>query len=393
MQNVPYWLAVQAGHTPVAFGMPGGGKTAMIEQYCSLVGRLMHLIVTSTASPTDYAIPFLDNTIREREDGIKSFIMAVPEWARRIAEGGKWLIFMDEFTSAASQAVHAANLHLLQERRVGNLQLPDTVQFALAANPPSIATNGQDISAAIANRLFHWQWEYDWDGWSTFMMGNSPHVDIPDIAEDWDSERKEYAGLVDAFFHRRPDLRTVPVDQHGYPTCNPDVLSGPYPSPRSWANAVDLAAVAKASGQPEDVQLQCMTGYVGAPATEFFDWLNTLDLYDPEQEIQEAITALESGDPVKIHWPGRPDKDIAHIRALINAVTADTDDSTRFNKPRWEAVAALLVDAANYAKDLAVAHIPVFAMPNGVVNIPQGARQSAEFITLFASTISKVHNG
>jgi len=61
--------------------------------------------------------------------------MAPPRWAKRLAEAGRGILFLDEI-STAPPAVQAALLRVVLERVVGDLELPDDVVVVAAANPP-----------------------------------------------------------------------------------------------------------------------------------------------------------------------------------------------------------------------------------------------------------------
>lgn len=104
-------------------------------------------------------------------------------WGRHVetvVEAERALLFLDELTTCPPTVMNAL-LPVCQERVVGDLQLPDSVAIVAAANPPSMAVNGQELSAPIANRFLHLTWVGDhqawWDGLFTdFAAASQPSM-------------------------------------------------------------------------------------------------------------------------------------------------------------------------------------------------------------------------
>ena len=116
------------------------------------MGLPCETVIASIREPSDFAgLPIVVG------DGVR---FAPPAWARRLAEAGHGLLFLDEL-STAPPAVQAALLRVVLERAVGDLTLPDEVAVVAAANPPEQAADGWDLSAPLANRLCHLAWQTD----------------------------------------------------------------------------------------------------------------------------------------------------------------------------------------------------------------------------------------
>jgi len=109
--------------------------------------------------------------------------MAPPDWAVRLVQAGKGLLFLDEL-STAPPAVQAALLRLVLERRVGALHLPPGVRIVAAANPRSSAADGWELSAPLANRFVHLQWTYDHEVVVRGLGGTWPQAVLPRLDQE-----------------------------------------------------------------------------------------------------------------------------------------------------------------------------------------------------------------
>ena len=120
-------VAVAARVPVLLWGAPGTGKTATIRAMAEQMGWPCETVIASIREPSDFAgLPIVVG------DGVR---FAPPGWARRLAETGHGLLFLDEL-STAPPAVQAALLRVVLERVVGDLALPDEVSVVAAANPP-----------------------------------------------------------------------------------------------------------------------------------------------------------------------------------------------------------------------------------------------------------------
>ena len=145
-------VAVAARVPVLLWGAPGTGKTSAIRAMAQTMGLPCETVIASIREPSDFAgLPIVVG------DGVR---FAPPAWARRLAEAGHGLLFLDEL-STAPPAVQAALLRVVLERVVGDLTLPDAVAVVAAANPPEQAADGWDLSAPLANRLCHLAWRTD----------------------------------------------------------------------------------------------------------------------------------------------------------------------------------------------------------------------------------------
>ena len=289
MKNTAYWIAAQAGVTPLAVGMPGAAKTAITQAFARAVGRNVYTMIGSLRDPADiggYPYP---------ESGRMRLLP--PDWAAE-AQQGKWIIFFDELTTCPP-AVQAAMLRVIAEKVVGDTVLPSDTWMMAAANPPDVAANGMELEPPMANRLCHLTWEVDWESWDHGLANDLifPEPTFPLLPDNWRSGLSLVGNLAIAFRRRKPELfAAFPTDRAK--------ASGPWPSPRSWTNAVLCLTAAQSVSASFEVQFDLVSGCIGPEAgTEFMEYVRNLDLPDPEELIAEAIACETLKRPDELLTP------------------------------------------------------------------------------------------
>lgn len=284
-------VAVEAGIPVFLWGPPGVGKTAVIQELGRRLGYHVEVVIASLHDPTDFS------GLPVKSDG--RCVFAPPEWAVRLAQAGRGLLFLDELSTAAP-AVQAAALRLVHERVVGYLRLPESVRVVAAGNPPSATEAAWELTPPLANRFLHLEWRADLPSVVDYFLGGEGalHLALPE--EGWEGRIPEKRRLVASFLSVRPGLLH---------DLRPGTGSGPWPSPRTW----DLAARFLAAGEgvlTEDELLLGVSGLVGSgAAVEFFTFLRHLDLPSPEE--------LLSG---KKGLPKEADKLMAALLAVVSHV-------------------------------------------------------------------------
>src|SRR6201994_368216 len=194
-------VAVAARVPVLLWGAPGTGKTSAIRAMAQVMGLPCETVIASIREPSDFAgLPIVVG------DGVR---FAAPAWAKRLADAGHGLLFLDEL-STAPPAVQAALLRVVLERAVGDLDLPDEVAVVAAANPPDQAADGWDLSAPLANRLCHLSWLATPRSVADGLAGGWNAPVIPVLPDGWQSEEIMCRGLIAAFLHVRPALASAP---------------------------------------------------------------------------------------------------------------------------------------------------------------------------------------
>ena len=318
-------VAVAARVPALLWGAPGTGKTSAVTALATALGWPCEVVIASIREPSDFAgLPVVG------PGGVVAF--APPSWARRLADAGYGLLFLDEI-STAPPAVQAALLRVVLERAVGDLALPEGVAVVAAANPPEQAADGWDLSAPLANRFCHLDWPTDARAFAEGMVGGFPAPPPVDLPPGWDVVGLATArAAVAAFSTVRPGLVcVVPSD--------PSAAGRGWPSPRTWDLAARLLAACAAVEAGDAVRTALVTGVVGAGAgIELLLWLREADLPDPE-----AVLA----DPDSFVLPERGDRAYAALSAVAAAVAA------RPTPERWAAAWRVLGRAGEAAPDVA----------------------------------------
>ena len=302
--------AIRANVPALLWGDPGIGKTAFIKSLADSWGYHLEVVVGSIREPTDFlGLPV------EGPGGAMTY--SAPDWAIRLNNAERGILFLDELTTCAP-SVQKAMLRVLQERVVGTVRLEDHVVIIAAANPPEIAVDGYDLSLPMSSRMMHLQWKFDPEAWKRGMTTrfSDPVPDVDSLIGRYDEDNLARAnGMVMGFLTARPDFA------HAMPK-DPTQANFGWPTGRTWDNAVMVLA----NLRPDDeaAMLVALTGCVGeAAAIEFVSWLATADLYDPNEVLD---------DPSIVNWTSnRPDRLFA-LMTSVEAIVANRGTTTAWNR-------------------------------------------------------------
>lgn len=318
-------ILLSVGTPVLLWGDPGTGKTATVERYAAEMGWAVEPVIASLHDPTDFGgLPIRNGS---------TVTYAPPEWALRVAgRDGVSLVFLDEVNTATA-ATQNALMRMVQQRRVGYLDLGDKTRFVAAANPVEQNAGAWDLSAPLANRFAHLNWPLLLTEWRAGYLGGWPEltpldIDLGVVTEDAVTRHRRQQS---AFLARRPNL-----------LCDvPDAATAPrgWPSPRTWERLACCSAVAETAGASDAARGLITAALVGdAAAAEFLTWLQNPDLPDPEHLLE---------DPARFSELERSDQRLA----AVNAVAAIAVEDPR----RWQdAFKVCIAAAGNGAADLAV---------------------------------------
>jgi len=336
---------------PIVWGQPGIGKSARMRQLAASLDLHLETVIASIRDPSDFGgLPMPENG-----HGIR---LEPPSWAVRLAAKGKGIAFFDE-ASCAPPAVQAAMLRPILEGAVGDLQLPPTVRFVSAANPPDQAAAGWDLSPPLANRFVHLSWTTPTvDQWTDWLTGDDTAAGkaISINPERWASQFSQAKALIAAFLRRRAHLCEDITKVTGrFPLA--------YATPRTWECATRLLASCRATGTDEAI-LPLIAGTLGeAIAIEFCTWLRANDLPDPEELLKNPD--LWKPDPKQ------PDRAFAVCLAVTAAaLDGGPDLPKRKRHDRWHACWRVLEKALPLGKELVA--ISARKLANGKVKPEMG---------------------
>jgi hypothetical protein len=350
-------IAAAAGEPVVLWGAPGTGKTSIVEAIAASNDWQCETVIASVREPSDFVgLPVVT-------DGTVS--LAPPAWAKRIVDADGGLVFLDEI-STAPPATQAALLRPLTDNYVGDVQLPKSTRFILAANPPDQAADGWDLAAPLANRMVHLEWSLPADVVANGLANGFAEVSLPVVdPAKVEKATKDAMILVGGFLNYRRDLVSV------MPSSSTDAGKA-YPTPRSWDMAGRLLGFATAAQARPEVVNTLLIGTVGpAAAIEFTTWVDQLDLPNPEDVL---------GAPEKFEVPARADK----IHPIASSLLAAVSDNP--SKARAVAMDAALVRMAE------AGHVDsIYSAASGLVKLKiKGWNPSPNFVTAFVYLIAAV---
>ena len=293
-----------AANVPVKLeSLPGAGKTSYLNALFRASGGHLTTMVAVNHDPTDFGgipAPDLAN---------KRYDLLPGDWAQQLVEASLTTelvgIFLDEFNTAG-RAVASACLKLVDEGRVGFLQLPEKVRKVLAMNPAE-ANGGVDLTPAMANRVAHLPFFIPEADWAEGFQHGFPDPDplIIPSEEDMANLYPTEAAAIAQFHRVKPGMLDSYPEQSS-------ARSGAYPTRRTWTLGAKGITAAKVLGYSEDVQSQVLGSLVSTQVADtFYDWREKLEKLDVMVVFDKGADALEL-----------PEKDDG-LFAVLDAVTSE----------------------------------------------------------------------
>lgn len=295
--RLTHQIAIQSGVPTLFYGEPGVGKSSSLMAFGAALNEPTEVVISSVREPSDFAgLPVLT------EQGV---ILHAPSWAHRLCKAGHGILFLDEISTAAP-AVQSALLRVVLDGVVGDLELPKRVKVVAACNPVDQAANGWDLAPPLANRFCHIKWRVDIEKWIDGMVSGFPTPEVTKLPDDWYEQCMPQARAIVASFikARQALLLNLPKDE--------SQMGGAWASPRSWTMAAQMLAACDSIKAPKECKMELIAGCVGeAPALEFVNWAEELDLPDPEFVL---------ANPEKFKLPKRGDRVYACLSTIVAAV-------------------------------------------------------------------------
>lgn len=374
-QQAALAVCIVANVPSIIWGKPGVGKTQTIRAIADAYD--MHLVISilSASDMTDLqGYPVL-------EDGVSK--LAPRKWVQDVINASEGvnekdplnakkrhsIVFWDEI-STAPPSTQAPALTIILDKLAGDTQMPMTTRMIGAANPPDIAANGWDLSAPMANRFTHLDWDVDIDtavrgfqmGWETppvpmlpTFKKKSADGSITELTDEEVIERhaKNARLLVGSFLRKKPTAISHDFSTWGMNSGTFKASQNAFPSLRAWDSVARLYAVCKIAtydGEPvnPEVARMLIAGTVGEQlANEFLAYTSSLELVDPVQILR---------DPNAAEVPEALDKLSAVLASLRNTCMSQRSKSVY---PRlWDSWGFYLMKVVDSGSaDLAFTHV------------------------------------
>lgn len=312
-------------------GPPGIAKTARIKQLAQRLGVKSKSLFAAQHPPEDFS-----GALIPTGDGDAKQICALPQ-VREMIKDGVGIIFLDEINGAAP-ATQGALQSFIHERIAGDQALPGRIRIIAAMNPESIATAGNTLAPAVANRFVHitdpGPNAREWAEWvmGSADQGTQMQADLEKIerfvCSDWPTVYPTMQAVFAGFITKVPSLL------HNMPAPSNPEASRAWPSPRTWDYAMRAMATATIMEKSDTIQAALIEACVGnGAATAFLE-------YRRKSDIPSAKEVLDGS------WKINPDRIDVVFAAYIGMVAyvrqrPDRAEKLSLAPKAWEALVAL----------------------------------------------------
>lgn len=273
----------QRGVTPIYWGVPGIGKSAIMRAAAKMAQLHMETMYPSHHNPEDFG----SQDVPDGMGGWKT-VCCLPQ-IRRLMARGEGVLLVDE-AGNAPPAVQSASLSLILERNVGDDTLPPGIRILAAANPVECAAGGWDFEAPTANRFLHFatpkpssqQW-LKWYMGDGALNANPAEAMWDKVETNWASGYARAKGLIAGFIQAKgaENLHNMPVEE------DPN-RSRAWPSPRMWEIAGRCAGTLFALGKENLIDTFIHAAVGSASSIEFATWMKSADLPSPEDMLRHG---------------------------------------------------------------------------------------------------------
>jgi MoxR-like ATPase len=241
------------------WGAPGIGKSSLVELFAYDVGLDCVSLLGSQLAPEDII------GVPQIVDGKSRFCPP-----RLIAREEPFCLFLDEL-NACSQEVQKAFYSLINDRRIGEFELPEGSIVIGAGNRAQDAAIVKPMSSALVNRMVHISLHADSRSWLKWANGASLHSLV-----------LEYIGL-------RPDHLWSKPPKH----------EEPFSTPRSWHMLSDSLYAYGDKELNDIIVKQLASGLLTPTHAQQF-----VGFYKQHQHLYE-MNSLFKGEG---RWPEKPEE-------------------------------------------------------------------------------------
>lgn len=259
----------------MAWGAPGIGKTETVERFAveraraqfpnmphaELKKKFFRDIRLNSLEPLDLrGLPFLDRENRQSVFFQPSFLPSEP---------GPGVIFLDEITTA-DRRMQAPSYGLLNERRIGEYQVPEGWMIVAAGNGVEHGAIAYEMGTALADRLVHYTVETNPTAWLEYGQRSNRVNEV-----------------VLSYIKTKPNHLEM---------CQERVKSGDLiaPSPRGWVRVSKILGAHRARPMSNALLSTSVAGVLGQRvAADFMLHFNEMDSMVKVDQLMAAKTDAE----------------------------------------------------------------------------------------------------
>lgn len=276
----PHTTTCKWGLPCIFWGLSGLGKSEKIQQAAATCALNLNTIFPGQHAPEDFSgIP-----VPNGKGDIVTYA-GLPGVTQMNAKG-EGVLFVDE-ASGAPPAVQGAMLGLINDRRIGDVELANGIRILMAANPPSYSAGGWKLEAPTANRMAHFKvgapTVTEWTEWLTGHGISDPVsllVNKQEMLGNWNAVNSHVKGLFAGFMRGKQTLL------HSQPLADHPRAGYCWPSPRTWFFASRALATVRSLRMDPTLESIFIHACVGdGPSGEFLTWVKKADLPTPEQVL------------------------------------------------------------------------------------------------------------
>jgi hypothetical protein len=157
------------GYNIMFTGMPGIGKTALVELICEREGWNVIVFHPVISDPVDFkGMPWLFTDSNGKEHCV---FVPFDQLKALVEAKGKTIVFLDDL-GQAPEAVQAACMQLLHGGKINGVKISDDCSFVACTNRKRDRAGVKGILEPVKSR-FHgiWELEPDLDLWLDYMIG------------------------------------------------------------------------------------------------------------------------------------------------------------------------------------------------------------------------------
>ena len=267
-----------AGVTPILWGKPGVGKTALVDALSQRpgFGGLVRVLTGSQDKSDTLGMPSRDTYTAKDGQVHSTTSHATPSWVLEANDSdGTFYVFLDELPQADTD-VQGTFLTVLQNYVMpSGVKIKPHVKFIAAGNPTDIVSSGYELIEPLTNRLAHLTYEPPREEWFQGMLdawGKS-------VSDDEAALRRAVVGYLVGHgdnLHRPPESGST---------------ENAWPSRRSWDNLARMGAAFINDASTLEAVAESLVGE--AVAKDFVTTVFLLSSHTPDEIV---------ADPSIVDW-------------------------------------------------------------------------------------------